>query len=161
MSAMLGGLLVMGGLGVCVGIGLALASKMFYVYVDPKIEAVDDALPGANCGGCGQPGCSANAAAIVEGKASASSCVAGGPEVAEEIAAIMGVKLEAREPDITSGIIAGRVAGRLFVGQGFRVRVAVGCNLELTFDLPNLQPPPPLGGEIVLQINAEMMTVIP
>ena len=68
---------------------------------------------------------------------------------------------EAREPDITSGIIAGRVAGRLFVGQGFRVRVAVGCNLELTFDLPNLQPPPPLGGEIVLQINAEMMTVIP
>jgi NADPH-dependent glutamate synthase beta subunit-like oxidoreductase len=73
---------------------------MFYVYVDPKIEAVDDALPGANCGGCGQPGCSANAAAIVAGKASASSCVAGGPEVAEEIAAIMGVKLEAREPDI-------------------------------------------------------------
>ena len=97
---MLGGLLVMGGLGVFVGVGLALASKVFYVYVDPKIEAVDEALPGANCGGCGLPGCSANAVAIVEGKSSPSSCVAGGPEVAIEIAEIMGVKFEAREPDI-------------------------------------------------------------
>ena len=97
---MLGGIFVMGTVGVVVGIGLALASKIFYVYVDPKIEAVDEALPGANCGGCGYPGCSSNAAAIVAGKSSASSCVAGGPEVAEEIAAIMGMKLEAREPDI-------------------------------------------------------------
>ena len=97
---MLGGILVMGGLGVFVGVGLALASKIFYVYVDPKIEAVDEALPGANCGGCGYPGCTANAVAIVEGKSSPSSCVAAPPETAEEIAAIMGVKLEAREPDI-------------------------------------------------------------
>ena len=97
---MLGGLLVMGGLGMVVGVGLALASKIFYVYVDPKVEAVDDALPGANCGGCGLPGCSSNAVAIVDGKASPASCVAGGPELAEEIAGIMGVKVEAREPDI-------------------------------------------------------------
>lgn len=97
---MLGGILVMGGLGVFVGVGLALASKIFYVYVDPKIEAVDEALPGANCGGCGYPGCTANAVAIVEGKSSPSSCVAAPPETAEEIAGIMGVKIEAREPDI-------------------------------------------------------------
>ena len=97
---MIGGILVMGGLGVVIGLGLALASKIFYVYVDPTIEAVEDALPGANCGGCGLPGCSANAIAIVEGKASPSSCVAGGEEIAAEIAMIMGVKLEAREPDI-------------------------------------------------------------
>ncbi len=97
---MLGGILVMGGLGVFVGVGLALASKIFYVYVDPKIEAVDEALPGANCGGCGYPGCSANALAIVEGKSSPSSCVAASPEIAEEIAEIMGVKLEDKEPDI-------------------------------------------------------------
>ncbi|MCG2774166.1 MAG: FAD-dependent oxidoreductase, partial [Desulfobacterales bacterium] len=97
---MLGGILVMGGLGVFIGVGLALASKIFYVYVDPKIEAVDEALPGANCGGCGYPGCTANAVAIVEGKSAPSSCVAAPPEIAEEIAAIMGVKLEAREPDI-------------------------------------------------------------
>ena len=45
---MLGGILVMGGLGVFVGVGLALASKIFYVYVDPKILAVEGELPGAN-----------------------------------------------------------------------------------------------------------------
>ncbi|MDY6971158.1 MAG: FAD-dependent oxidoreductase [Thermodesulfobacteriota bacterium] len=98
----IGGILVMGGLGMVVGLGLAIASKVFYVYVDPKIEAVDDALPGANCGGCGLPGCSSNAEAIVAGKASPASCVAGGPEIAAEIAGILGVKVEAREPEIAS-----------------------------------------------------------
>ena len=67
---MLAGLLVMGGLGILCGVGLALASKVFYVWVDPKVEAVSGALPGANCGGCGLPGCSANAEAIVAGKSS-------------------------------------------------------------------------------------------
>ncbi len=97
---MLIALYMMGGLGLVVGIGLAMASKVFYVYVDPKILEVDDALPGANCGGCGLPGCSANAEAIVAGKAAPNSCVAAGAEVAEEIAAIMGVAIEAKEPDI-------------------------------------------------------------
>jgi Na+-translocating ferredoxin:NAD+ oxidoreductase RNF subunit RnfB len=31
-----------------ISVVLALASKIFYVYVDPKVEAVEDALPGAN-----------------------------------------------------------------------------------------------------------------
>jgi len=97
---MLGGLLVMGGLGVAIGVGLALASKIFYVYIDPKVEAVEEALPGANCGGCGYPGCSANAVAIVEGKSSPTSCVAGGPDVAAEIAGIMGVAITLKEPDV-------------------------------------------------------------
>ncbi len=97
---MVGGLVVMGLLGTVVGVCLALASKIFYVYIDPKIEAVEEALPGANCGGCGYPGCSANAEAIVKGDSAPSSCVAGGPEVTEEIAQVMGMKVEAREPDI-------------------------------------------------------------
>jgi formate dehydrogenase beta subunit len=97
---MLGGLIVMGGLGSLCGVGLALASKIFYVYVDPKIEAVSGALPGANCGGCGLPGCSANAEAIVAGRSSPSSCVAGSPDLVAQIAEILGVKVEAREPDV-------------------------------------------------------------
>ena len=97
---MVGGLVVMGLLGAVVGVCLALASKIFYVYVDPRIEAVEEALPGANCGGCGLPGCSANAEAIVKGINPPSSCVAGGPEVAEEIARVMGMEVAAREPDV-------------------------------------------------------------
>ncbi len=91
---------LMGGLGLVVGVGLAIASKIFYVYVDPLILAVDDVLPGANCGGCGLPGCASNAEAIVAGKASPNSCVAAGPETAEAIAALLGVSVEATEPDI-------------------------------------------------------------
>lgn len=92
--------IIMGSLGLIVGIGLALASKVFYVYVDPLILAVDDALPGANCGGCGYPGCTPNAEAIVAGKSGPDSCVAAGPDTAEAIAALMGVSVEASEPDI-------------------------------------------------------------
>jgi NADPH-dependent glutamate synthase beta subunit-like oxidoreductase/NAD-dependent dihydropyrimidine dehydrogenase PreA subunit len=95
-------LLVMGGLGLVIGVVLAAASKIFYVYVDPLVLAIEDALPGANCGGCGLPGCSSNAEAIVAGKAAPNSCVAAGPEVAEAIAGILGVKVEAKEPDIAS-----------------------------------------------------------
>ena len=90
----------MAGLGVVCGIGLALASKIFYVYVDPKVEALAEALPGANCGGCGLPGCSANAEAIAKGKSSPASCVAGGPDVGPAIARILGVAFEAKEPDL-------------------------------------------------------------
>lgn len=91
---------MMGGLGLFIGVGLAIASKVFYVYVDPKITAVEDTLPGANCGGCGLPGCSANAEAIVAGNATPDSCVAGDSELAYLIADIMGVSVEAKEADI-------------------------------------------------------------
>ena len=97
---MLQAVFVLGGLGLLVGAGLAIASKIFYVYVDPLILAVEDALPGANCGGCGLPGCSANAEAIVAGNAAPNSCVAAGEETAIAIAGIMGVSIEAKEPDI-------------------------------------------------------------
>ncbi|MBU4053826.1 MAG: electron transporter RnfB, partial [Proteobacteria bacterium] len=50
---------VMGGLGITIGVLLAAASKIFYVYVDPVILEVEGVLPGANCGGCGVAGCSA------------------------------------------------------------------------------------------------------
>ena len=91
---------LMGGMGILIGVGLAVASKVFYVWVDPKIEDVESALPGANCGGCGLPGCSANAEAIVAGKAEPNSCVAGDSDLAQIIAGIMGVSVEAKEPDI-------------------------------------------------------------
>lgn len=61
-------MLVMGGLAVVFAIGLGIAGKVFYVYVDPKIKEVESALVGANCGGCGFASCSDCAQAIVEGR---------------------------------------------------------------------------------------------
>jgi len=97
---MFSAIFTMGVLGIVLGILLAAASKIFYVYVDPKVLAIDDVLPGANCGGCGLPGCSANAEAIVAGTAAPNSCVAAPAELADVIAGIIGVSVEAKEPDI-------------------------------------------------------------
>ncbi|MCK5837896.1 MAG: electron transporter RnfB, partial [Desulfobacula sp.] len=92
-------ILMMGGLGIVIGTILVIASKVFYVYEDPKIVAIDDALPGANCGGCGYPGCNANAEAIVKGLSGVNSCVAAGEDVALSIARIMGVSVSDKEPE--------------------------------------------------------------
>ncbi|MBF0376628.1 MAG: FAD-dependent oxidoreductase [Desulfamplus sp.] len=97
---MIQSVILMGGLGLIIGGALAFASKIFYVYVDPKVEAITGVLPGANCGGCGFPGCGPNAEAIAVGKSSPTSCVAAGPEVAAAIAEIMGVSVSAKEPEI-------------------------------------------------------------
>ena len=85
-------LLSLAGLGALFGGGLAFASKKFYVKVDPRITVITDILPGANCGACGKPGCSGFAAAVAAGQADASGCTPGGAEVAEKVAAVMGVE---------------------------------------------------------------------
>jgi len=84
-------LLVMCGLGAVLGIVLSLASKIFYVYEDPRIGQVEDCLAGANCGGCGYAGCSAAAVAVVEGQAPANVCIVAGDEATQAVAAVMGI----------------------------------------------------------------------
>ena len=80
--------------GALIGLLLALASEYFKVKTDPIIEALTEALPGANCGGCGYAGCSGLAVAIAKGEANPTSCTAGGAETARKAANIMGVKFE-------------------------------------------------------------------
>lgn len=70
--------LVLAGLGVIFGFGLAIASKVFHVDVDTRIEDITAILPNANCGACGYPGCQGFAEAIVTGAAeSLSQCKPG------------------------------------------------------------------------------------
>lgn len=72
---------------------LGWANKTFRVEVDPRVEAVIHALPGANCGGCGFVGCGEYAEAIVANNAPISLCNVGGASCASSIAAIMGVEV--------------------------------------------------------------------
>lgn len=95
---MLQATLALGLAGLVFGGLLALAAQKFRVQVDPKVTEVLSVLPGANCGGCGYPGCSGLASAIAEGKAPVNACVVGGNPVAERIAGIMGVAASAVEP---------------------------------------------------------------
>ena len=91
MKSILLSILVLGVLGGLFGALLAFASKIFHVEVDPRQAAVREALAGANCGGCGYPGCDGYAAAVAKGEAPCNKCVASGPEAAARIAEIMGV----------------------------------------------------------------------
>jgi len=90
--------LFMLGLGVICGAMLGAASKIFYVYEDPRIAEVEGRLAGANCGGCGYAGCSAAAAAVVGGKAKPSVCLVGGAECAMAVAEVMGLDPGSVEP---------------------------------------------------------------
>jgi len=85
-------------LAVVVGLVLGWAKKTFHVDVDPKVEAILDALPEANCGGCGFVGCGEYAEAVANGEADLTLCGPGGTSCAEALAAIMGVELEQNFP---------------------------------------------------------------
>ena len=85
---------ILGGLGLIFGLLLAVASKVFYVQTDPRLEKLNDCLPGANCGGCGFAGCGGYAEAVLKGEAEIGKCASGGNECAQAMAAIMGVKAE-------------------------------------------------------------------
>jgi len=93
------GMLAIGGIGLIAAVLLGIASKLFYVAVDPVVLEIAEALPGANCGACGFAGCSSAAKAIAKGKAKPDACLAGGPEVALSVAGLLGVKIELKEPD--------------------------------------------------------------
>lgn len=84
--------LVLGGMGILFGLLLTLTSKVFAIPANPTRDAIRDVLPGANCGGCGYPGCDGCADAIAAGKAPINACPVGGAGVADQIAAIMGVE---------------------------------------------------------------------
>ena len=77
-------------LGLAGGVILVLASKFMAVYEDPRIAQVTECLAGANCGGCGFPGCAGCAAAILAGTAPVNACAPAGAENAAAIAKIMG-----------------------------------------------------------------------
>lgn len=86
---------VVAAVGLLIGIFLGIASIAFKVKTDEREDAIQQALPGNNCGGCGYPGCSGLATAIVKGEAPVNACPVGGEAVAKAVGIIMGVEAEA------------------------------------------------------------------
>ena len=92
MGTILYAILVLGVMGLAFGLLLGFASKIFHVDQDPRIEEVRACLAGANCGGCGFPGCDGYAAAVVAGTAPINKCAAGGDAAIAGIAKAMGME---------------------------------------------------------------------
>ena len=96
-------------LGLAGGVILVLASKFMAVYEDPRIAQVTECLAGANCGGCGYPGCGGCAEAILAGKAPINACAPAGAEGAAKIAAIMGLEAPSGEKMVAHVLCNGGV----------------------------------------------------
>ncbi|MBN1165139.1 MAG: RnfABCDGE type electron transport complex subunit B [Candidatus Krumholzibacteriota bacterium] len=104
---MLTAVIILAALGLAASFGLAMAARLFAVAVDPRVEEVEEALPGVNCGACGYPGCSELAKHIVSGEADITACPVGGETTAHAVAAIMGME---------------------YAGGGTRMVALVNCN---------------------------------
>jgi len=72
------------------GLALGFFKEFFAVEEDPVKIQIRAALPGANCGACGFPGCDAYASSVAKGEAGINSCSVGGQAVAEKIASLVG-----------------------------------------------------------------------
>lgn len=96
-------IVIVAGIGLIAGIILALASTIMAVPKDERVEALEVALPGANCGACGYSGCSGYAEALAKGEAALGLCSPGGQEVADNCAAILGT--EAGEVEYKAALV--------------------------------------------------------
>ena len=119
---------ILGGLGLVFGLVLAAASKVFYVETDPRLDQLNECLPGANCGGCGFAGCGAYAEAVLKGEAPVGKCASGGNDAAKAMAAIMGV--EAGE--VTRKVALVRCSGaRTYDAEG---NLTKGAKMKATYE---------------------------
>ena len=96
--------IVLGAIGLVAAAVLYLCSKKFAVKEDPRIGEVAALLPQANCGGCGFPGCSGLADALVKGADAGNieglSCPVGGREVMDKVADLLGMAISNSEPKV-------------------------------------------------------------
>ncbi|MCF6336191.1 MAG: RnfABCDGE type electron transport complex subunit B, partial [Spirochaetales bacterium] len=98
-------IIALGGLGLIAAIILYFIANKFKVFEDPKIDEVEEALPSANCGGCGFPGCRAYAEATVKsakenGKLDGLNCPVGGNDVGQALGKILELEVETKDPMI-------------------------------------------------------------
>ena len=99
--------LILGAMGAAFGILLGVAAKAFKVSKDERIEKVSELLAGANCGGCGYPGCGGFAEALCKGTANITDCPSTKDENKGKIAEILGVSVGEKVPMVAQVMCSG------------------------------------------------------
>ena len=104
MNFILIAVIVLGSIALVSSVILYVCSKKFAVHEDPRLAQVTAVLPGANCGGCGYPGCGGMAAALVKaadgGSLDGLMCPVGGAAVMEQVADLLGMAVANTEPQV-------------------------------------------------------------
>lgn len=100
-------------LGILAAVVLYVVAQKFKVQGDPRVDQVEAALPLANCGGCGYPGCRNFAeACVAAGDLSDLYCPVGGQACMEAVADILGKKVSPKDPLIAAVRCQGTYAHR-------------------------------------------------
>ena len=98
-STILNTILSLSGLGAGAAIILFFVARKFKVVEDPRIDDVEEALPAANCGGCGFPGCRNFAEACVKADdLDDLYCPVGGNDTMASVARILGKEAVEQDP---------------------------------------------------------------
>ncbi len=110
-------------IGVLAAMILFVVAQKFKVYEDPRIDQVEAVLPGANCGGCGFPGCRGFADACVKAALLDNLyCPVGGNDCMKQVASTLGKVAAEKDPQVAvircSGSPAQRVRTNFYDGAG-------------------------------------------
>ena len=113
MNALILTVAIITGLGLVLAVVLFLVAKKFRVEEDPRIDEVEKAMPGANCGGCGYAGCRAFAESAVKAENLDNHfCPVGGNETMAKVAAILGFEVKEKAPSVAVVRCNGTCANR-------------------------------------------------
>jgi Na+-translocating ferredoxin:NAD+ oxidoreductase RNF subunit RnfB len=136
---------MLGALGLLAAVILFFVAQKFRVVEDPRIDTVNETLPGANCGGCGYTGCRAFAETLVKSESfEGLNCPVGGAETMAKVALILDRQPVAVEPTVAvvrcngspvnatrtsfyDGAVSCRVAHALYGGQTACQFGCLGC----------------------------------
>ncbi len=132
-------------IGAVAAIILYFVAQKFKVFEDPRIDEVEEALPAANCGGCGFPGCRNFAEALVKSETfDGLNCPVGGNDVMASVASILGRDAVEMDPLVAvirchgtpehrprmnnyDGATSCAVAHSLYSGEGGCPHGCLGC----------------------------------
>lgn len=106
-SEILIGVGILAGLGLLFAVVLAVAYKKLRVEEDPRIDQVEEMLPHANCGACGEPGCRVFAEKVVANEVKVSKCTVSSQAAIQRIAEYLGVEAGAEEKRVARLLCAG------------------------------------------------------
>ena len=116
MNAIIVPVLVLGIIALIASVLLYVLSKKFAVEEDSRLPLVIEALPGANCGGCGFPGCAGLANALIKssnetGGIGDLSCPVGGEDVMAKIVDLLSAAVENTKAEAAPAAKAAPAAG--------------------------------------------------
>ncbi|PIF02357.1 MAG: ferredoxin [Draconibacterium sp.] len=88
-------------IGALAAVILFFVASKFKVHEDPRIDDVEQALPAANCGGCGYAGCRAFAEACVKASSLDDlNCPVGGNDTMNAVALLLGLEAVKKDPRV-------------------------------------------------------------